>query len=132
MQNNEKFAELLQGKQVFIFVKYENSVFRSNKVDDPTLQSYQQKNSRKLYMHIKYLSAVSEKDPYVHDAAKSFSNRKGMDTEEIQERMLKVHHQKVIDVEDIEDFLFGGLSSRFWIMKNFINLQTDANLRASM
>ena len=37
IQNNEKFAELLQGKPVFIYVKYEDDLFRTNRIDDPTL-----------------------------------------------------------------------------------------------
>ena len=83
-------------------------------------------------MHIKYLTGAKAKDPHVHEAVKYVTSRKVMSDQEIEQRMLKVNNQKIIDVEDIEDFLFGGLSSRFWIMKNFINLQKDVNLNPSM
>ena len=45
---------------------------------------------------------------------------------------MRVQKEKKINVRDIEDFIFGGLSSRFWILKNFINLQKDTNLPYSM
>lgn len=82
-------------------------------------------------MYIKYLMQTSERDPCIEQVVDRVAKRK-LSKQEMQSRIMRVQKEKKINVRDIEDFMFGGLSSRFWILKNFINLQKDTNLPYSM
>ena len=41
-------------------------------------------------------------------------------------------NEKKFKAEDINGFIFGGFSSRFWLMQNYINMQPKDSLRSSM
>ena len=40
--------------------------------------------------------------------------------------------EKKFRADEIQGFIFGGFSSRFWLMQNFINMQPPSSLSSSM
>lgn len=71
-------------------------------------------------------------DLKIIDNLYSKRGHKKIDCNSKLKRTYKVTKVRDIPGNQVESFIFGGMSSRFWIMKNFINMEQNKDLAPNM